>query len=237
MELYSQILAALEAAVRLSPRGNMPSLTLDQRHRGINTPAVRKLARQFSQKFADLSWNDQTHVVQGLLEYGSDRAAHLGVFLLGSSTRNVHFVDAQALDFMVGAFQGWSVTDAFCIEVLQPLLKRFTSEVLSLIADWATAESQWKRRASVVVFVRMIGVSGNYTQYGLDACERLIADPEDLVRKGVGWALKDLMRGDRNTVLATVESLRKRGVPSVITLYALRDITGDERRRILAIQR
>ena len=237
MELYSQILAALEAAVRLSPRGNMPSLTLDQRHRGINTPAVRKLARQFSQKFADLSWNDQARVVQDLLEYGSDRAAHLGVFLLGSSTRNVHFVDAQALDFMVGAFQGWSVTDAFCIEVLQPLFEGFTSEVLSLIAGWAVAESQWKRRASVVVFVRKIGASGKYTQHGLDACERLIADPEDLVRKGVGWALKDLMRGDRNTVLATIGSLRKRGVPSVITLYALRDITGDERRRILAIQR
>ena len=58
-----------------------------------------------------------------------------------------------------------------------------------------------------MVFVRKIGASGEYTQYGLDACERLIANPEDLVRKGVGWALKDLMRGDRNMVLATVESL------------------------------
>ena len=105
MEPYSQIVVALEAAVRLSPRGNTPDLSLDQRHRGINTSAVRKLARQFSREFGALSWNDQARVVQGLLEYGSDRAAHLGVFLLGLSIQSVDCVDAQALDSMVGRFR------------------------------------------------------------------------------------------------------------------------------------
>ncbi len=88
----------------------------------------------------------------------------------------------------------------------------------------------------MVVFVRKIGASGRYPTHGLDVCERLIADSNDLVRKGVGWALKDLMRGDRETVLDYVANLRKRGVTSVITLYALRDIRGVERQRILAIK-
>jgi 3-methyladenine DNA glycosylase AlkD len=236
MEWLDRIIAALDSLVQSGQSGSIKRITLEQRHQTVSTPAVRKLARQFSKEFSALPWTEKTCIVQGLLEYGTNRAAHLGVFLLGLSIHDASFVDTVALDSMVEAFRGWSVTDAFCIEVMQPLLERFTSDVLSLTVDWAAAESCWKRRASVVVFVRKIGASGCYTQHGLDACERLLFDPEDLVRKGVGWALKDLMRGDRETVLAYVETLRKRRIPSVITLYALRDTKGPERERILAIK-
>ena len=71
----------------------------------------------------------------------------------------------------------------------------------------------------------------------LDLCERLLDDPEDLVRKGVGWALKDLMRGDKTRVLAYVADLRRRGASAVITLYALRDLQGAERQAVLGIHR
>jgi 3-methyladenine DNA glycosylase AlkD len=237
MDLCNQIVTALEALGHWESTGKGDTLPSEQyREMAIDTPAVRRLARQFSREFRVLAWHNQISLVQRLLEQGSNKAAHLGVFLLGLSVHDSTFVDAVALDSMVGAFRGWSVTDAFCIEVMQPLLERFTSDVLSLTADWATSECLWKRRASVVVFARKIGASGDYTHDGLAACDRLIADCSDLVRKGVGWALKDLMRGDRDPVLAYVISLRKRGVSSVITLYALRDITGAERKRILAIK-
>jgi 3-methyladenine DNA glycosylase AlkD len=120
--------------------------------------------------------------------------------------------------------------------VLQPLLVQFPDEVLSCTANWAASANRWKRRASVVVFARKIGASGSYTKQGLRACERLIADPEDLVRKGVGWALKDLMRGDRDRVLAYVKKLREQDAPSVITTYALRYVQGPERQEIMAIR-
>ncbi|MFC2095669.1 DNA alkylation repair protein [Candidatus Bipolaricaulota bacterium] len=233
MDLYTRIATALEA---LAPSGlARGSASKHDRRVGIKTLAVRRLAKQFSGEFRSQAWDDQVRVVQHLLNDGSYEAAHLGVFLLGLAIDCVDFVDAKALDSIVGAFRGWSVTDAFCIEVLQPLFTRFTSDVLSLIAGWAEDKNLWKRRASVVVFVRKIGASGRYTSDGLHACDRLMADSEDLVRKAVGWALKDLMRGDRQRVLEYVADLRKRGVPSVITLYALRDVQGVERQRILAI--
>src|SRR5439155_510076 len=58
----------------------------------------------------------------------------------------------------------------------------------------------------------------------------------DLVRKGVGWALKDLMRGDRERVLEYVKELRRRGVSSTVTLYAIRDLDGRERQEVLAVR-
>jgi 3-methyladenine DNA glycosylase AlkD len=85
----------------------------------------------------------------------------------------------------------------------------------------------------VVAFVRKIGESGEFTEEALRLCENLVGDPEDLVRKGVGWALKDVMRGDRERVLAYVKDLRRRGVSATITLYAIRDLRGAERDEML----
>jgi hypothetical protein len=87
-----------------------------------------------------------------------------------------------------------------------------------------------------VVFTRKIGLSGEYTDYALALCENLIWDNEYYVQKGVGWALKDLMRGDKEEVLRYVRDLRRRGVSSIITLYAIKDLVGEERQQILSIQ-
>lgn len=91
----------------------------------------------------------------------------------------------------------------------------------------------WKRRASVVIFVRKIGESGKFTNEALAFCENLLWDKEDLVQKGVGWCLKDIMRGDQKKVFAYIKKLRKQGVCTTITLYAIRDLTGKERSEIL----
>jgi len=89
------------------------------------------------------------------------------------------------------------------------------------------------RRASVVTFARKVGESGEFTEEVLELCENLIWSKEDYVRKGVGWALKDNMRGSKKKVQDYVKSLRERGVSSVITLYAIRDLKSRERKEVL----
>jgi 3-methyladenine DNA glycosylase AlkD len=87
-----------------------------------------------------------------------------------------------------------------------------------------------------VVFTRRIGSSGEFTDEALELCDNLVWDKEDLVRKDVGWALKDVMRGNKKRVLEYVKGLRQKGVSAVITLYAIRDLKGNERKKILQIK-
>ena len=64
-------------------------------------------------------------------------------------------------------------------------------------------------------------------------------DSEDLVQKGVGWALKDTMRAGpavKRRVIALVKRMRREGIPSTVTLYAIRDLKGAEREAILKIK-
>ena len=137
---------------------------------------------------------------------------------------------------MAGRFTGWSHVDDVCIAVIQPLLRAHRSETLALLERWNGSANRWKRRASVVAFVRKIGESGEFTEDALRLCENLAFDRQDLVRKGVGWALKDLMRGDRERVLEYVKELRRRGASSTVTLYAIRDLDGRERQEVLAVR-
>jgi 3-methyladenine DNA glycosylase AlkD len=88
----------------------------------------------------------------------------------------------------------------------------------------------------VVTFTRKTAENGRFIDTALELCNNLIWDSEDLVRKGVGWALKDNMRFDKKRVLEYVRGLRRKGVSSTITLYAIRDLKGEQRREVLRIK-
>jgi len=88
-----------------------------------------------------------------------------------------------------------------------------------------------------VVFTRRLAKAGQFIDEALDLCEQLIWDEDDLVRKGVGWALTDNMKADKDRVLSYVKDLRRRGVSAVITLYAIRDLKGAERQDVLRIKK
>jgi 3-methyladenine DNA glycosylase AlkD len=65
---------------------------------------------------------------------------------------------------------------------MQPLLWAYPQEVLALLEEWNSSPNQWKRRSSVVTFTRKVGESGEFTDEALALCDKLIWDPEDLVR-------------------------------------------------------
>lgn len=139
----------------------------------------------------------------------------------------------DVLDNLVRQLHGWSKIDAFTGSLLRHVLERHPTEFLPLVGRWNRDPDQWLRRASVVLFTRKVAASGRFNDIALRHCDSLKFAAEDTVRKGVGWALKDLMRSDRARVLDYVIELRRERVSSVITLYALRDVRGAERARIL----
>ncbi len=89
-----------------------------------------------------------------------------------------------------------------------------------------------------MIFTRKVATSGQFTDVALELCHNLIYSEtgaaEDLVQKGIGWALKDLMKADKERILDVVRQLRRDKIPSTITLYAIRDLKGEERKAFLS---
>ncbi len=234
-QLGADIRAAIKAAATSPP---VPDRKFNKNDEfiayGLNTPAWRAIMGGFRARIQALSLDDRLELADALLAEGEGWLGHSAIYVLALSVRELGPKHLERLDHMANAFTGWSHVDDVCISVLQPLLLAHRAETLALLERWNRSPNRWKRRASVVAFVRKIGESGEFTDDALRLCENLVHDAEDLVRKGVGWALKDVMRGDHDRVLAYVKELRHRGVSAVITLYAIRDLKEPERAEVLS---
>jgi len=203
---------------------------------GIKTPQVRKLIRGYSERFQHLGLQERFDLAIMFYKSGFFEQATVGNALLELNNESITPDSFDSLDKVVGCFSNWASVDRLCLHVIQPLLLKYRAETLSLLKKWNRSENMWKRRASIVAFVWKIGSSGEFTDTVLEFCENLIWDKEDLVLKGVGWALRDSMNGDKDRIIKYVKSLRRRGVSSRVTLYAIENLKGEERKAILAIK-
>jgi 3-methyladenine DNA glycosylase AlkD len=234
---YQNILSHLEQSANqeyFKWKSN-PEKTSENIRFGYNTKCLRDLWRDCRKWIKPLLLEEKFDLALQMVNSNISGLRYASVWVVQEGLNELKPDDFDFLETFIDQFRGWGITDEFCLRVIQPLLLSFPEEVLTLLEKWTDSPNQWKRRLSVITFVRKIGKTGQYTQICIDLCEKLIWDEEDLVRKGVGWALKDIMRGDKTAVKQYVKDLRKRGVSAVITLYAIRDLNGEEREEILAV--
>lgn len=204
---------------------------------GITASILDRLLRGFRLEIRSLKCVEALSLAQKLYSSRIEEYTLVGNYVLQQKLECLTAEELPYLDKNLDNLVSWSTTDGFCIDVLQPLLLRYPKAVFRMLKKWNASSNIWKQRASVVVFTRKIGESGKFTKEGLRLCENLAGAKVDLIRKAVGWALKDLMRGDKKVVLDYVKQLRERGVSAVIVLYALRGLGNAERRKILAVSR
>jgi 3-methyladenine DNA glycosylase AlkD len=210
-DLVDEIRAALEEAA--GHRAPSPDRKFNKDDEfvayGLKVPAWRAIMREFRPRFRALSLGDRLDLADALFNEGEGWLGHSAIYVLAFSVNELGPEHFERFDRMADRFTGWSHVDDVCISVLQPLLIAHRAETLELVERWNRSPNRWKRRASVVAFVRKVGESGEFTEEALRLCENLIGDAEDLVQKGVGWALKDVMRGDCERVLEYVAGLRE----------------------------
>jgi 3-methyladenine DNA glycosylase AlkC len=236
-KLYSEIVGELErrADPRLAEKEMYYHKKVGQDFKvyGVSTTQFDEMLKKYRDAFGRLRFEERMMLSKRFFESGYGGQMSFGIALLKLNVKDMKPDDFGVLEMVGDCLNNWGTVDGFCIEVLQPLLFKYPDEMLRLLRKWNEAESLWKRRASVVVFTRRVGASGRFTDEALELCDRLVWDKEDYVRKGVGWALKDVMRGDKKKVLKYVKGLRRRGVSAVVTLYAIRDLIGKERKAVL----
>jgi 3-methyladenine DNA glycosylase AlkD len=102
--------------------------------------------------------------------------------------------DARFLDLIKAWLEDdvgtWAQCDELCINPLYLYLKR-RPQLQGGMHEWGASASPWCRRASNVALVKFVGRSGDCDLARVLAnCERLLADRDPYVQKGMGWILK-----------------------------------------------
>ena len=204
---------------------------------GLKASEFRDLLKQFRPRFLELSLEERLKLAAKFLSEHIGELGHVGLYIVALSVKELNPKHFPYLGRLCDDFRSWSHADSISLGILQPLLKKYPEETVVLCDEWSRSSNRFKRRASVVVFTRRVGKSGEFTEEMLRICYNLIWDKQDIVQKGVGWALKDNLRSAPDRMLPYIKALRRKGVPSTITLYAIRGLRGEEREEVLRIKK
>ena len=110
-------------------------------------------------------------------------------------------IDWEYLETLGNRMDSWGLVDAFA-SLAGPAWRRgqVTDE---RVMSWTRSESRWWRRSALVCTVflnrKTVGGSGD-TLRTLAVCEALAGDRDDMVIKGLSWALRDLSKRDHAAV-------------------------------------
>jgi len=107
-------------------------------------------------------------------------------------------IDWEYLQPLGNRMDSWGLVDAFA-SLAGPAWRegQITDET---VMSWTHSENRWWRRAALVCTVflnrKTLGGKGD-TPRTLAVCKVLVCDRDDMVVKGLSWALRDLSKRDR----------------------------------------
>ncbi len=170
-------------------------------YRGVQAPALRKLVRAALKDHpADNkeAWESAVLELWDGAEYREERYAALEV---SGAKRCMPFRTIDTLpmfEHMVVSGAWWDFVDDIATHRLRELLERCPGEMAPSMRTWSRDTDMWKRRAAVLCQVGR----KEHTDLALlfDCIEPNLSDRDFFIRKGIGWALRDLAWRDLKVV-------------------------------------
>ncbi len=236
--LYHSIVSQLQSLGAISPyKADANEPDPNYLSYGVRRAGKAQVFKDHRAAIKQLSDEEKRKLAYCLLESGYGEQQEIALLILAQILDYYTPEKVDEINWIIHQMRGWSKVDSYVGSFLHPLLNKYPDTILGLAKQWNKDSNRWLRRTSVVLFTRKVGSAGLHTDEALALCDNLVFDTEDLVLKGVGWALKDILVSDRPRIISYIKELRARGVSSVVTLYAIRNIKGEERKEILSVSK
>ena len=155
---------------------------------GLRAPKEKEIARKYYNRIKkDLP--TALLVTQELMESRVLEEASVGIRILRRMTRHLTPAHFDTVDPWVDLLTNWANTDGLSAWIIADIVKKDPSLTYHLL-EWTTSENRWRRRAAAVSLVP-IARRGDMLDQVFQIADRLMTDGDDMVRKGVGWLLKE----------------------------------------------
>lgn len=186
---------------------------------GVRTPVARRIARQYYQEVADFSKKELFAVAETLMK--TNTYEEVLIALAWMDCRQKEFVAEDFKTFERWASRyitNWAMCDDFCGHALGRLLYAHP-QLVKKTAKWTRSKNRWLKRAAVVSLIYSVRRK-KQLQAIFRYSDALLTDPDDLVQKGYGWALKEASNAYPKEVLDFVMK-RKSRMPRNALRYAI----------------
>jgi len=152
--------------------------------REIEAAGGEKLLFEVADKlFHTKNKGEEAHVAVMLLEPYGRRLLRGKASFLGAA-------EFRRLERWVPLITSWDECDDLCHSLLAPMILSHPG-YLGRVFVWARSSNRWSRRAACVVLVHSVRRK-LYSNEVFRLSRMLLADEDDMVRKGLGWLLREM---------------------------------------------
>lgn len=198
---------------------------------GVRAALVKKLAGQVWRQVKPWDKARIWELCRALWETGTMEEGSIAATLAARLESRLEPKDFEEFqDWLTRYVANWAHCDDLCTHALGRLLLRH-KELLPRTDPWAASENRWLRRASAVALIPL--AKSGALPLVFARADALLPDADDLVRKGLGWLLKEAGRNFPAPV--SVYLLAKRQDMARVTLrIAVEKLPPDLRQQCMA---
>jgi 3-methyladenine DNA glycosylase AlkD len=152
------------------------------------------------------------------------------VFLLENLDAEFGDREFKLFDSWLDRISSWADHDGLVHYLIAPMVAAKPARTKAVFR-WAKSPNRWHRRAACVALIRGARAKMFYPEIQkLSNC--LLADEDDMVRKGLGWLLRETAKSDAKRTVPLLMKIRGRA-PRLVLRTACETLSPALRKRIL----
>src|SRR5579864_8290920 len=201
---------------------------------GWYTGDLRRMARRFRREIRKEHGLDFLVDVADELFSGSVLEEKIAAVLL-LETLAAEFGDREFKRFAswLKRISSWADHDALVHYLIAPMVVAKPSRVRSVFL-WAKSSDRWHRRAACVALIRGARAKMFFPEI-TRLSNSLLNDTDDMVRKGLGWLLREAAKYDPKRTVPLLMKIRGRA-PRLVLRTACETLPVESRRKILTVR-
>lgn len=202
--LAAEVAALLAGEADPRYRAQIERLVPGIRTIGVKVPTIRAIARDVAARHRGLAFADACALLDVFAASGERDRMLLGVFAVARYRKEVAALPWPRLERWAKAVDNWETCDQLGMEIVAP---RVAAEIACLdrLLAWAKAKDVWRRRLALAAATALNQKGRAHPAATLKVCAALAADREPMVRKALGWALREATKNDAAAVAAFLD--------------------------------
>jgi len=157
---------------------------------------------------------------------------NVAVFLLENITDKFGDEEFRLLESWLPRISNWSDHDALVHYLIAPMVVAKPARA-SRVFHWAKSRNRWFRRAACVALIQGARRKMLFSEI-IRLSATLLSDEDDMVRKGLGWLLRETAKADVQRAVPYLMSIRERA-PRLVLRTACETLPRTTRKAILTV--
>jgi 3-methyladenine DNA glycosylase AlkD len=198
---------------------------------GWYTADLRRAARQLRREIREQRGLDLLVEVADQLFTGFVLEEKIAaVFLLEGLDGEFGDAEFQLFESWLDRITSWADHDGLVHDLIAPMVVAKSARTKSIFR-WAKSRNRWHRRAACVALIRGARAKMFFPEI-TKLSDSLLSDKDDMVRKGLGWLLRETAKFDPKRTVPYLMNIREHA-PRLVLRTVCETLPADSKRKIL----